>query len=176
MSRRGLIIALVASAALNLFVIGGVAGAALMGLRMHGGPLRPPPPRQHVAGLGVDLPPPEQRAWRDAVGKAMAESGPKFREARALRRQAWQSLGADPVDLQAVQAQLGRARTLEAEARGRVDAAVVGFAGGLAPEERREMAEALSRARLYGPPRAGPDGSGRRRPGPAEPPPDLPER
>jgi len=46
MSRRGLLIALIVSLAVNLFVLGGLAGAALMGWPHP----RPPPTAGHKIG------------------------------------------------------------------------------------------------------------------------------
>jgi uncharacterized membrane protein len=151
MSRRGLLIALIVSLAVNLFVLGGLAGAVLMGFPLH----RPPPPQggpPRLAALGAALTPAQREAWQSAIRESAETAGPKLRQARLLRDQAWRSMSADPVDTQAVLAALNQSRTLELQARSEMDRSVVGFAATLPASERGKLAEALSRGRRHGPP------------------------
>jgi uncharacterized membrane protein len=176
MSRNGLIVALLVSLAVNLFVIGGLGGMALMTLRGD----RPPPPPQRppmfarAEELSSELSPEHQQQWLATLRQAFEGAEPRMRQSHDLRRQAWQALQADPVDSSKVLADLSQSRDLELQARGDIDRAVVGFASGLPLDERRELADKLSRARLGG--RMVFSG---RRPGPppggGEPPP-LPDR
>jgi uncharacterized membrane protein len=171
MSRRGLLIALIVSLAVNLFVLGGLAGAALMGfLRPPGGPPQPGPPR--LAAIGAALTPPHRDAWMTTVRQAAETSGPTLRHARELRHEAWQALARDPVDPQASLAALEQARTLEFQARAEMDRAVIGFAATLPADERGKLSEALERARPHSP--HGPWSGGRPAPGFGDHP--LPER
>jgi uncharacterized membrane protein len=171
MSRRSLVIALIVSLAVNLFVLGGLAGAMLMGWPGHGPPPQPGPPR--LAALGAALTPAQQQAWRQTIRQAAQNAGPKLRQARRLREQAWTLMNADTVDTGAVLSALNQSRGLEFQARSEMDRAVVGFAATLPAEERRKLGEALSRAR-HGPPphgrwlghRPGPEDGG---PGPGPP-------
>jgi uncharacterized membrane protein len=144
MSRRGLVIALVVSLAVNLFVLGGVAGAVLMGFGRHGPPGGPPGPSK-LSGMGEALSPDHRETWQAAVRGAAQAAGPQLHQARALRRQAWQAMAAEPADPQAAQAALNQSRTLEMQARGVMDRAVVEFAATLPVAERAKLAEALSR-------------------------------
>ena len=172
MSRRGLLIALIVSLAVNLFVLGGLAGAVFMGFqRPHGPPPMPGPP--HLAAIGQALAPAHRDGWVTTVKQTAQSSGPKLRQARELRRQAWQALANDPVDPQAAVAALDRARGLEFQARAEMDRAVVGFAATLPSDERRRLGEALMRPRLHQP--HGPWSGGRPAPDVGEPPP-LPNR
>jgi len=165
MSRRGLWIALIVSLAVNLFVLGGLAGAALIGF-----PEREPPPQAgppRLAALGEALTPAQREAWRSTIRQAAESTGPKIHEARTLRREAWKTVAHDPVDTQAALRALNASRTLELQARSEMDRAVVGFAATLPIEERRKLADALSQPRPHHHPphaggwsggRAGPDG------------------
>ena len=165
MSRRGLVIALIVSLAVNLFVLGGLAGAVLMGF-----PLHRPPPQQlgppRLAALGAALTPAQREAWQATIRQAAQNAGPKLREARLLRDQAWRAISADTVDTQAVLAALNQSRGLEFQARSEMDRAVVGFTATLPADERRKLGAALSRDRRGGPgggpggPGGGPDGPG----------------
>jgi uncharacterized membrane protein len=169
MSRRGLLIALLVSLALNLFVLGGLAGAALMGFGRHGPALPPGPGR--LASLGETLAPQHREAWTAAVRGAVQAAGPQLRQARVLRRQAWAAISADPADPQAATAALNQSRLLEGQARATMDRAVVDFAATLPAAERKQLAEALSRRGSH-PPRRGWSGSGGPGPRAGLPPPE----
>src|SRR4051794_9739959 len=109
MSRRGLVIALIVSVAVNLFVLGGLAGAALMGFPLRH---RPPPPSgpPRLAALGAALTPEQREAWQATIRQSAQNAGPKLKQARLLRDQAWSSMSADTVDTQAVLAALNQSR------------------------------------------------------------------
>jgi uncharacterized membrane protein len=155
MSRRVLLIALIVSLAVNLFVLGGLAGAAMMGWRPPGAP-PPPGGPQRLFALGSTLSPAQRAGWEAAVRQTAEGSAPKIHEARALRREAWRILAADPVDPQAALAALDQSRTLELQARAEMDRAVVAYAATLPPDQRRKLGEALSRPHPH-PPGAGPE-------------------
>jgi len=159
MSRRGLWIALIVSLAVNLFVLGALAGVALRGFRHHG---PPPPGPQRLTAAGAVLSEQQREAWRAAIRQGAETSGPKLEQARALRREAWRNLSSGSVDAEATLATLDRSRALEMQARSEMDRAVVGFAATLPASERRKLAEVLSRQRRH-PPEGSRDGRG---PGP----------
>jgi len=156
MSRRGLWIALIVSLAVNLFVLGGLAGVALRGLRPHG----PPPPGPRLAAAGTVLSEQQREAWRTAIRQGAETSRPKLEQARALRRGAWRNLATGPVDANATLAALDRSRALELQARSEMDRTVVGFAATLPESERRKLAEVLSRQRRHPPGEGSRDGRG----------------
>lgn len=150
MSRRGLWIALIVSLAVNLFLLGGLAGVALRGgLRPPEPPHPPGPPR--LAAAGAVLSEPQRAAWQAAIRQGAETSGPKIEQARALRREAWRGLATGPVHVEATLAALNRSRALEMQARSEMDRSVVGFAATLPESDRRELAEALSRQRRHSP-------------------------
>ena len=169
MSRRGLLITLIVSLAVNLFVLGGLAGVALMGFGRHGPHGEAGPSR--LTGMGAELSPEHRDAWQAAVRGAAQAARPQIRQARTLRRQAWQTLAAEPANPQAALAALDQARAQEIQARAGMDRAVVAFVATLPPPERAKLAEALSRQR-QGPPRPPPWSGG----GPRPDHPPLPDR
>lgn len=146
MSQRSLIIALFISLAVNLFAIGAVVGGLVIGVRMSEGrhmAMRPGPPPLFAAAAA--LPEARQDAYRQALrGEAGQVRGALMRAGEA-RREAWSGVADDPYDPDAVRRDLAKAQAIEAQARSLIESRVVGFAGELSLEERRALAEALSR-------------------------------
>ncbi|HEY3695578.1 periplasmic heavy metal sensor [Phenylobacterium sp.] len=144
MGRRGLLIVLIVSLAVNLFVIGATVGVFALGARMHllRAGLRPAGPLWAAA---ADLSPERQQAFHQALRGEAGEVGGKLRAARQARRDAWLSLRSEPFDQAAAAAALDRARALEMQARGGVERRIIDFAAGLTPEERARLAERLAR-------------------------------
>jgi uncharacterized membrane protein len=160
MDRRGLWIALFVSLALNLFIVGGLVGAHLSGMRLRPAPPGPPPRPPIVAAIR-SLPPERQQAWRDANRQSRQTFAPRMREARQLSRQAMRRFGEEPFPRDAILTDLTQARALELEGRSAMDQRLVDFAATLSPAERARFGEALARPpRPLG--RRGPGGEGRR--------------
>ena len=158
-SQRTLTVALVASVALNLFVIGAVVGGVVVGHRVREAAQGPERPRQPLWRAADALPPERQRAYRQLLRAEAGGVGGQMREARQARRDAWADLGAQPLDGPAISRRLAEARALEMTARGGVEDRIVAFAATLPPAERAELAKGLTRS--------GPGGRGpreRRRP------------
>lgn len=158
--RTLLIVALFASLALNVFVVGAFVGARLNAEapRRDGGE---PGRRNPVAHAVRTLPPEARAAWRERMQPFVKENGPRIREARRLARETMGGFGAEPFDAEATLAELRRARALEHESRVEMDEQLVAFAATLSPEERARFGEALAR-----PPESGRGGAGgRHRPG-----------
>ncbi|MGH6992394.1 MAG: periplasmic heavy metal sensor, partial [Caulobacteraceae bacterium] len=133
--------ALIASAALNLFLVGVIAG----GLGVHASRARPraaSPVRR--AGLNLDTA--DRRRLIAVLHAEGAQVRPAVARAREIRRAAWTSLAAPAVDPAQVKSELGTARQLEVSSRAEVEEAVVDFAAGLAPGERAAFAGAVGRA------------------------------
>lgn len=152
-SQRTLTLALVASVAVNLFVIGAVVGVVVLGHRMReavGGVNRP---RQPLWSAADTLPPEHQRAYRQLLRGQADPVGGQIRQARQARRDAWGDLGAEPLNGPAVSRRLAEARALEMTARGGVEDRIVAFAATLPPAERAELAKGLA---LSGPGAWGP--------------------
>lgn len=158
MSPRALTIALLASLAVNLFVIGAAAGVLLSGR------LQPTPAGQPIGPMalwraGDDLPEQERQAYHTLLREQSMAVRDDVRRSRHARRDAFRALGDDPVDAPAVRGRLDEARRLEMQARGRVESSLVDFAARLPPRERAELAQGLTE---FAPgPRLGRPGMGR---------------
>lgn len=148
MSARSLAIALFASMALNLFVIGTVVGGLVIAHRLHAaGPLARPGVAQQPLWAAADgLPPDHRRAYRALLRGQALDVGRQVREARMARRRAWEGLTAEPFDPAGAARHLADARTLEMQARGNVEQKIVEFAATLPPAERAELAAGLARS------------------------------
>lgn len=148
MSRRGLLIALFASLALNLFAVGAIVGAGVTGWRLHGGGRGGQP---HAAaglgGAGRALSPEHREEWRTLLRSQASTSGAQLRQARMLRRSAWMRFAHDPLDAPGILADLDRSRTLEGEGRAALDEQIVAFAARLPADERVRFADALLQPR-----------------------------
>lgn len=146
MSPRSQTIALFASAALNLFLIGAVIGGLVIA-RQTPSALAAQSANARPLWIAADrLPPAEREAYR-AVLRAQAPSvAGQVRQARLIRRQAWETLSREPVDTAQVGRELASARALEMAARGGVEDKIIAFAATLSPAERAELADGLARS------------------------------
>lgn len=164
-SRRTLMIALFVSLAANLFSVGLLVGGYLAG------PRGTPPHAARVLGLGPGPGPgamlsaaaalsPEQRdAFRESWRAQAREARPRLREARQVRREAYQRFVREPFDASAALTDLDRARRLELEGRALADRQLVEFAATLPAADRIRFGKALAAPRASG--RRGPDPGGR---------------
>ncbi|MDP1632820.1 MAG: periplasmic heavy metal sensor [Caulobacter sp.] len=164
MKERGLLIALVISAAINLFLIGLGVGAWALGPR-----LGPTAPAAAAGGgraalplwaMGQALSPEQRPAFNAMLRKAMRAAASDVREARGIRRQAFDAVATDGFDPAQVNADLDRARALEQGARARIEHDVITFAASLPEDDRAALSAALRSAMMQrnGPRAAGPGG------------------
>lgn len=147
MNGRGLIFGLLASLALNLFLVGLGVGAWALGPRLMQptpvvvqGPGRPPLP---FWAAGRALSPQYRPAFNAVLRKALLDKVGDVREARAIKRRAFDTMTAGDFDAAKVTADLDRARTLEFGARARLEGDMVAFAATLPPDERANLVEAM---------------------------------
>lgn len=150
MQRRMFWIVLVASLALNVFVVGAFVGAQVAQTpppqSSDQGAARPARPRNPVLLAVRSLSPQSQAAWRRQSNDFAKDAGPGGRKARELARQTLGGFGAEPFDAEAALAGLARARALEHAHRTAMDRRLVAFAAGLPPDERARFAQALALA------------------------------
>lgn len=138
-------VALIASAILNLFLAGALAGGyvSLQGGRsvITAGSLR-------IAG--AELPPGERRAYRTALRETRRAMRPTVLAARDAKVQAADLLAQPRVNPAAVLAALDRARAADIAVRAAVERRAVAFAVTLPPAERTRMAAAMRRRAARG--------------------------
>lgn len=145
MSGRWTIIALVASLALNLFLLGAGAAVIVIGARVahqraEVAASRPVPALRRAA---MALPAEQRPAFVGAVRSVAQAQRPNTQQARALRGDAWDGLATTQVDAAAIKAKLGQARILEFGARAKIEDALVDFAATLPQPQRAAVANAM---------------------------------
>lgn len=152
MTPRTLTLALIASAGLNLFLIGGIGGVALISHGQERPFAAPERMRAPMWRAGDGLPDASRQAWRRALREKALDAAPTVREARSLRRTAWESLLKPGFDKEKARADLARSRELDSQGRATVENAILDFAAGLPVEERQTLLEGF---RKVAPGRAG---------------------
>ena len=137
-------IALAASLAVNLFVIGAVAGAAFQGhravaMRAGMGPGNP------LMRVGERLPEAERQAFLQQIRQAGRANRLLLETNRAARDKVAEVFAAPTFDAAAASTALAASRDAETGARTALENAVVEFAKGLNADDRRILAEGLRR-------------------------------
>lgn len=139
-------VALAASLALNLFIVGAVAGAAGMQARLSK-KVPESSTRGNTSALmrAAEVLPEGKREQYHARLKAEGEKAQAdFRAARAARVKASALIAAPTYDQARIEALLAQARTHDVSARTRFETAVIEFAATLTPAERKVLGERLS--------------------------------
>ena len=145
MKGRWTIILLVASLALNLFLIGAAAGVIALGARIaEASPVARPGPVLRRAAMA--LTPENRRSFVAVLRESGQAARPTTQQARQLRREAGASVGDTTFDAAAAKAKLGEARTLDQASRARIEDAVIDFAASLPTDERKRFGAAMARA------------------------------
>jgi uncharacterized membrane protein len=138
--KRRLKYGLIASLALNLAIIGAVAGSMLG----HG---RHPPPRSGqgedfgMMGLTRVLPDDRRKEMRKLLRTDRENLRPLMDEVRAARRTAADKLAAEPFDRAALEAAIASVAEKERALRQSAVTAFVGHVESLKPDERAKLAE-----------------------------------
>ena len=142
MSERPRTLVLIISLALNAFLVGAAVGGAYM---WHAsGPLRSGiSARGGLAVAAETLPVGERKAFRQMLIRARKEAAPDIAAARAGRLELAQLMVAEPLNRQAIDAQLSATRQSDMALRARLEKAVVDFAETLTPAERKSFVEGL---------------------------------
>lgn len=143
---RGMRFLLIGSLVLNLFVVGGIAGAALMWNRVETPPaqinLRRPALREAAASLSPD----QRRQFRRTVGQSFRALRPEAEKARAARREVARLLTQPTLDRPALDAALAGARASDARIRLQIETDLAIFLRSLPDDQRIAFGEALVRA------------------------------
>ncbi len=144
MSPRKLKIALAVSVAVNLFVVGALAGGLVVGARYLAD--RSPPPEPPAFRQSVDRLDPEQsERVRQSLRQSALEARDDFRRSRAARREAVELAGAESFDADAVRARLAESREAELRARARLEDGTVEIMQTLEREDRQRLSGMLMR-------------------------------
>ena len=145
MSNRTLQLLMI-SLALNVFFIGGVAGAAIMWQRAEVEGHLPAARRSDRMLQAAGALSPEYRLLlRQSVQEAARSLRPHFEEARAARLEVARSLVQSTLDPAALEAALARGRAAGLTIRAGLEKAVIDAAVRLPPVEREAFAEELRR-------------------------------
>ena len=143
MAPRPATLALLGSAALNLFLVGALAGVVGMGLRMSHARSAA---RPLLGTAAMSLTPSDRAKLLTNLRSQATTVRPLNAEARGLRRDAWAGLGEPAFNPNAVKDALAKARGLDQQARGAVEDSVVDFAAALPAGERGAFGQAMARA------------------------------
>lgn len=142
MTARWTSIALIVSAALNLFLLGTAITVIAMGAHRTRHWL---PQRTTLRAAALSLPP-DQRSRFIALLRAEGDGiEVASRQARDLRAAAWGSLTAPTFDSVVAKGDLARARALNQASRGKVEDGVLDFVAALPPGDRARFGEAMRR-------------------------------
>lgn len=147
MTNRALTIAVIASLALNLFVVAAATTLWITraGVDQQTSEQRRPGRRPSMMALAETVDPEVRQRVRRTVRESALAARPDFDEARDTRRAAVEMAGAEPFDAAAVSALMARSRAAELRGRERLERDMVTLLGSLSPEDRAALAPALSR-------------------------------
>jgi uncharacterized membrane protein len=131
---RWLLVALFASVALNLVIVGLLAGAIW---RFRVAPAWAVPVAPNLLGYASGLPPERRKQLWDQTAEERRQLRPYRREVRTAREETIKALVAEPYDRQLYLAAQARQAEAEKRARRAVQDLFVKIADALTPEERR---------------------------------------
>ncbi|MBV1693965.1 MAG: periplasmic heavy metal sensor [Hyphomicrobiales bacterium] len=134
---RWLIVALVVSLALNLLIIGAVAGAML---RFAGGGRWAAPPGNNAIGFIASLPPERRRELVSRLTQPPQQVMMLRREMRQAARARAEAIAAEPFDRQRLVTAQQRFAEAETRLRARIGEIMIEAAQNMTPEERRRFA------------------------------------
>ncbi|MBX3653268.1 MAG: periplasmic heavy metal sensor [Ramlibacter sp.] len=147
--RRGLL----ASLALNIFLVGGIAGAAWRWWGADRPAASAPTAAQRGLRFAADeLGEAQRHAYLAGLREARREAAATLQTAREGRQEVLRLMAAPQFDRAAITAALTRIREADAASRTRLEAAVLDFAATLSPADRDTLTHGLARRSTLGPP------------------------
>jgi len=144
---------LIASVALNLFLLGGIAGALLLGPPRHGFPGHGGP-HEGRGGPGGNLSPAGQQALRAQHEGDREVLRPQLEALRSARQEIEQAFAAEPYDPAALAAAQARMLAAEQALGTAMGTRISQLAARLSAEDRRAFARGMRHLPM-GPPRGG---------------------
>jgi uncharacterized membrane protein len=145
MRPRWLVIGLVASLALNLFLIGTGAGVVALGMRMAREPGTGRPAAGALFWATEGLPQPDRRAMRQMLRGLRDQAKGDTDRSRALRVAAWSALAEPTPDVGAIDQKLAQSRQTDIAVRSRAEQQIVDYAARLPPADRAIFAAGMRR-------------------------------
>jgi uncharacterized membrane protein len=143
MRPRWLIVGLIASVALNLFLVGAGAGVIALGMQMAGKPPSTRPGAFFWASQA--LPQPDRRAFRQMLTQVRRDTRADSDHSLAVRTQAWGALADPKPDVATIKQQLEQGRQTDIAVRARAEERIVDYVAGLAPADRALFAAGMRR-------------------------------
>ncbi|ACS87201.1 periplasmic heavy metal sensor [Musicola paradisiaca] len=145
MNFRSWPVLLVASLALNVFLLGGIAGAAWQWHAAREASTTGSTPQSHsLRFAAAPLSTERQKAFTDGLNAARRNAREAVQQGRDARRDVLRLLAAPQWDRAALDTALQRTRDADLALRTRVEQSVVDFAAGLTPDERAQFAQSLA--------------------------------
>lgn len=148
MTTRAMKALCIGSVALNLFLLGAIAGGAYRWFAARqvaevAVGARPAAPTA-LRFAAQELSPERQRQFQEALRRARREARPLVQQAREGRREVLRLVAAAPFDRSALDAALAHTRAADRAVRERIEAAVAEFVATLTPAERTVFAQSLT--------------------------------
>jgi uncharacterized membrane protein len=145
MTGRSLSIALIVSLVFNVFLLGGVGGAAYRWLKPSENPAvtRAVPPPRGLRFAAQGLSPERRRQFQMQLRRTRRDLAPLVAQARQGRVDVAAALANPDFDTAALEAALARTRQADSAVRAHTETAVVEFAATLDPSERAILMEGL---------------------------------
>jgi uncharacterized membrane protein len=143
MRPRWVVIGLIASVALNLFLIG--AGAGLFALSLRLAKANPDARPGALFWATQALPQPDRRQFRLMLKGVHDEVKADSARSLALRAAAWGALAAPKPDPATIKQQLTQSRQIDVAVRTTVEEKIVDYAAGLSPADRATFAAGMRR-------------------------------
>jgi uncharacterized membrane protein len=140
-------ILLIASLALNLFLVGLLIGVFLNGPKREQADRGPPRGQRSFWAAAEQLDPVDREALHALLREEAEEARPRMQVARNARREAAALMAGESYDPAAVRAALQRARAEEFAVRQGLDQAIIAFSARLDSEERAAVGQAFRRGR-----------------------------
>ena len=140
-------ILLIASLALNLFLVGLLIGVFMNGPRREHDERGPPRGQRSFWAAAEQLDPVDREAFHALLRQEAQEARPRMQVARSARREAASLMASEAYDPAAVRAALARARAEEFAVRDGLDQAIIAFSARLDAEERAAVGQAFRRGR-----------------------------
>ncbi|MEP6790548.1 MAG: periplasmic heavy metal sensor [Ramlibacter sp.] len=144
---------LIASLVLNLFLVGGIAGAAWRWWAAQPVAAAPVAQPRGLRFAADELSPEQRQAFRTGLRDARRDAAASIQASRSGRQELTRLISAPEFDRAAAAATLARTREADIATRTRFEASVIDFASTLAPAERLKLADGLARRSTLGPPR-----------------------